>query len=89
MDYLILDTLSMRGTQPLVDFLDCYSIYPTLQPEWTDTDMTFWDIVDYLGNLGDYGFNVFIPFGVIQDQMHSEKNIIKVTDFFAAASVIM
>ncbi|XP_025083812.1 neprilysin-1-like [Pomacea canaliculata] len=75
------DTLSMRGTQPLVDFLDRYSIYPTLQPEWTDTDMTFWDIVDYLGNLGDYGFNVFIPFAVIQDQMHSEKNIIK---FFQA-----
>lgn len=84
---LLLPSLNVLH-KPLIDFLDRDIIYPTLQPWWTDTGMTFSDIIEYLSNVGDFGVNVFVPLGVIQDQMHSEKNIIKVTYFFAAASVI-
>ncbi|XP_025083817.1 endothelin-converting enzyme 2-like isoform X2 [Pomacea canaliculata] len=70
------DTLSNRGIEPLVDFLDRDTIHPTLQPLWTDTGMTFTDIVEYFANLGGIGFGILVNFVVGPDELQSDKNII-------------
>lgn len=81
MDDLIIDTLSNRGIEPLVDFLARDTIHPTLQPLWTDTGMTFTDIVEYFANLGGIGFGILVNFVVGPDELQSDKNIIVVSRF--------
>lgn len=73
--------MDKRGKKPLFDLLDLNGngIYPTLQPSWKDTNMTFLDIVEYLTKVGDVGSNSFVSMGVYQDEMQSDKNIISVT----------
>ncbi|XP_025083824.1 neprilysin-11-like [Pomacea canaliculata] len=73
-------TRENEGSKPVLDLfnLSGSGIYPTLQPSWNDTGMTFSDIVEYLSSVGDLGVNVFIPMLVMQDEMHSDRNIIKV-----------
>ncbi|PVD36859.1 hypothetical protein C0Q70_03849 [Pomacea canaliculata] len=39
--------------------------------------MTFSDIVEYLANVGDLGTSVFTPMLVMQDEMQSDRNIIR------------
>ncbi|PVD36857.1 hypothetical protein C0Q70_03847 [Pomacea canaliculata] len=70
--------MDKRGKKPLFDLLDLNGngIYPTLQPSWKDTNMTFLDIVEYLTKVGDVGSNSFVSMGVYQDEMQSDKHII-------------
>ncbi|XP_025083813.1 endothelin-converting enzyme 2-like isoform X1 [Pomacea canaliculata] len=73
------DTREKEGSKPVLDLfnLSGSGIYPTLQPSWNDTGMTFSDIVEYLANVGDLGTSVFTPMLVMQDEMQSDRNIIR------------
>ncbi|XP_025081161.1 neprilysin-4-like [Pomacea canaliculata] len=72
------DTIDKLGKKPLLDLLDLNGsgIYPTLQPSWTDTGMTFSDIVEYLTNWGAFESNALINMRVDVDEMQSDSNII-------------
>ncbi|PVD36827.1 hypothetical protein C0Q70_03817 [Pomacea canaliculata] len=72
------DTIDKLGKKPLLDLLDLNGrgIYPTLQPSWTDTGMTFSDIVEYLTNWGAFESNALIIMSVVVDEMQSDNHII-------------
>ncbi|PVD36860.1 hypothetical protein C0Q70_03850 [Pomacea canaliculata] len=86
------DTLSMRGIKPLIDFLDRDIIYPTLQPWWTDTGMTFSDIIEYLSNLSSMGRKIGYPEFVLDDtalNAKSDKYFVNEDDFFGTSLDIL
>ena len=57
-------------------------LFPTLEENWEDLNLTLSDIVARVGEVGHLGTSPIISLGVSTDQKQSMKNIIYVSEGF-------
>ncbi|XP_076451514.1 neprilysin-4-like [Babylonia areolata] len=75
------DAIDAKGTTPMLELLRSggSNMFPTLEPDWVDENLTLNQILARVGAVGGLGSSPLITMGIHSDQKESQKNIVYLT----------